>query len=93
MRYLSVCSGIEAVSVAWQPLGCSPPCSRRSIPFRLPSFFLRSRYRATRPVFMPSPHDAPDRKEARRHAAAIRNVVALPADGDVINARRFHKDR
>jgi DNA (cytosine-5)-methyltransferase 1 len=24
MRYLSVCSGIEAVSVAWQPLGWQP---------------------------------------------------------------------
>ena len=24
MRYLSVCSGIEAASVAWEPLGWSP---------------------------------------------------------------------
>jgi DNA (cytosine-5)-methyltransferase 1 len=52
---------------------------------------LRSRYRASRPIFMPSPHDVPDRKEAKRRAAAIRNVVALPADGDVINAGDFTK--
>jgi DNA (cytosine-5)-methyltransferase 1 len=52
---------------------------------------LRSRYRASRPIFMPSLHDALDRKEAKRRAAAIRNVVALPADGDVMNAGDFTK--
>ncbi|WP_204520157.1 DNA (cytosine-5-)-methyltransferase [Silvibacterium dinghuense] len=54
-------------------------------------WLLRSCYRASRPVFMPRPHDAPDRKEAKRRAAAIRNIVALPADGDVINAGDFTK--
>jgi DNA (cytosine-5)-methyltransferase 1 len=54
-------------------------------------WLLRSRYRASRPLFMPSPHDAPDRKEAKRRAAAVRNVVALPVDGDVINAGDFTK--
>jgi len=38
---------------------------------------------------MPSPHDAPDRKEAKRRAAAIRNVAALPAAGGIINAGDF----
>ena len=52
-------------------------------------WLLRSRYRASRPISMPSPHDAPDRKEAKRRAAAIRNVIALPADGDVINVGDF----
>jgi DNA (cytosine-5)-methyltransferase 1 len=54
-------------------------------------WLLHSRYRASRPVFMPSPHDALDRKEAKRRAAAIRNIVALPADGAVINAGDFTK--
>ncbi|MGB6131697.1 MAG: DNA (cytosine-5-)-methyltransferase [Acidobacteriaceae bacterium] len=54
-------------------------------------WLLRSRYRASRPVHMPSPHDAPDRKEAKQRAAAIRNVAALPADGSVINAGDFTK--
>lgn len=89
MRYLSVCSGIEAVSVAWQPLGWQPAMFAEIDPFCC--WLLRSRYGASRPVFMPSPHDAPDRKEARRRAAAIRNIVALPADGDVINAGDFTK--
>jgi DNA (cytosine-5)-methyltransferase 1 len=87
MRYLSVCSGIEAVSVAWQPLGWQPAMFAEIDPFCC--WLLRSRYRASRPIFMPSPHDALDRKEARRRAAAIRNVVALPADGDVLNAGDF----
>jgi DNA (cytosine-5)-methyltransferase 1 len=87
MRYLSVCSGIEAVSVAWQPLGWQPAMFAEIDPFCC--WLLRSRYRTSRPIFMPSPHDAPDRKEAKRRAAAIRNIVALPADGDVINAGDF----
>ena len=89
MRYLSVCSGIEAVSVAWQPLGWKPAMFAEIDPFCC--WLLRSRYRASRPVFMPSPHEAPDRKEAKHRAAAIRNVVALPADGDIINAGDFTK--
>ena len=87
MRYLSVCSGIEAVSVAWQPLGWQPAMFAEIDPFCC--WLLRSRYRASRPIYMPSPHDAPDRKEAKRRAAAIRNVVALPSNGDVINAGDF----
>ncbi len=87
MRYLSVCSGIEAVSVAWQPLGWQPVMFAEIDPFCC--WLLRSRYRASRPIYMPSPHDAPDRKEAKRRAAAIRNVVALSAHGDVINAGDF----
>ena len=89
MRYLSVCSGIEAVSVAWQPLGWEPAMFAEIDPFCC--WLLRSRYRASRPQHMPGPNDAPDRNEAKRRAAAIRNIVALPAVGDVINAGDFTK--
>jgi DNA (cytosine-5)-methyltransferase 1 len=54
-------------------------------------WLLRSRYGASRPMHMPSPHDAASRKEAKQRAAAIRNVVALPTDGAVINAGDFTK--
>jgi DNA (cytosine-5)-methyltransferase 1 len=87
VRYLSVCSGIEAVSVAWGPLGWKPAMFAEIDPFCC--WLLRSRYRASRPMHMPSPHDVPDRKEAKRRAAAIRNIIALPADGAVINAGDF----
>src|SRR6185312_5110762 len=87
MRYLSVCSGIEAVSVAWQPLGWQPVMFAEIDPFCC--WLLRSRYRASRPIFMPSLYDATNRKEAKQRAAAIRNIVNLPADGSVINAGDF----
>jgi DNA (cytosine-5)-methyltransferase 1 len=87
MRYLSVCSGIEAVSVAWQPLGWQPAMFAEIDPFCC--WLLRSRYRASRPIHMPSLLDTADRKEAKRRAAAIRNIVALPANGDVVNAGDF----
>jgi len=89
MRYLSVCSGIEAVSVAWHPLGWQPAMFAEIDPFCC--WLLHSRYRASRPIHMPSPHDAPTRKEVKQRAAAIRNVVALPADGAVVNAGDFTK--
>jgi DNA (cytosine-5)-methyltransferase 1 len=89
MRYLSVCSGIEAVSVAWQPLGWQPAMFAEIDPFCC--WLLHLRYGASRPVYMPSPHDAPTRKEAKQRAAAIRNIIALPADGAVINAGDFTK--
>ncbi len=87
MRYLSVCSGIEAASVAWQPLGWEPAMFAEIDPFCC--WLLRSRYRASRPQHMPSPNDAPTRKEAKQRAAAIRNIVALPADGAIFNAGDF----
>ncbi len=87
MRYLSVCSGIEAVTVAWQPLGWQPAMFAEIDPFCC--WLLRSRYGASRPLHMPNPHDALTRQEAKQRAAAIRNIVALPADCAVINAGDF----
>jgi DNA (cytosine-5)-methyltransferase 1 len=87
MRYLSVCSGIEAVSVAWQPLGWQPAMFAEIDPFCC--WLLHSRYRASRPIHMLSPNGAPTRKDAKQRGSAIRNVVALPADGAVINAGDF----
>ena len=87
MRYLSVCSGIEAVSVAWGSLGWQPVMFAEIDPFCC--WLLRSRYRASRPLYMPSPHDAPSRKEAKQRAAAIRNIVVLPVEGAVINVGDF----
>ncbi|MHB1959292.1 MAG: DNA (cytosine-5-)-methyltransferase [Acidobacteriaceae bacterium] len=87
MKYLSVCSGIEAVTVAWQPLGWPPVAFAEIDPFCC--WLLRSRYRASRPLHMPSPHHADTRKEAKRRAAAIRNVIALPGTGDIFNFGDF----
>ncbi len=87
MRYLSVCSGIEAVTVAWQPLGWHSVMFAEIDPFCC--WLLRSRYGASRPVHMPSPHDADTRKETKRRAAAIRHIIALPTSGDILNFGDF----
>lgn len=42
MRYASVCSGIEAASVAWEPLGWKPVFFSEIAKF--PSRFLKHRY-------------------------------------------------
>src|SRR5690606_9050949 len=51
MRYLSVCSGIEAASVAWAPLGWRAVGLSEIEPF--PCHVLAHRQRASRPMFMP----------------------------------------
>ncbi len=53
------------------------------------AWLLHSRYGASRPIHMPSPNDAATAKEAKQRTAAIRNIVALPADGAIINAGDF----
>ena len=87
MKYLSVCSGIEAVSVAWQPLGWQPAMFAEIDPFCV--WLLRSRYGASRPIHMPSPNDAPTRKEAKQRAAAVRSIIAMPTAGAVSNFGDF----
>jgi DNA (cytosine-5)-methyltransferase 1 len=82
-RFLSVCSGIEAASVAWEPLGWRAAAFAEIDPF--PCAVLAHRQRASRPIHMPSP-DAAMRDlhpigrvlVARRRAAAIRAVAHLP---------------
>ncbi len=79
MRYLSVCSGIEAVSVAWLPMGWEPVMFAEIDPFC--AWLLHSRYRASRPVFMPSPRGAPTRKEAKQRNGA-KMLLTLILDGN-----------
>ena len=55
MKYLSVCSGIEAASVAWHGLGWSPVAFSEIEPF--PCHVLTHRFGASRPVNMPEPDD------------------------------------
>ncbi|WP_302054387.1 DNA cytosine methyltransferase [Paenibacillus sp. AK121] len=84
LRFLSVCSGIEAASVAWAPLGWQAAGFAEIDPFA--SAVLSARHGAGRPLFMPSP-EIPDltAKDRKRRAAAIRAVQKLPAEGRVPN--------
>ena len=58
-RFLSVCSGIEAASVAFQPLGWEAVAVAEIEPF--PCAVLAHRYGASRPWHMPLPHTPAER--------------------------------
>lgn len=76
MQYLSVCSGIEAASVAWDPLGWCASALAEIEPF--PAHVLTHRQRASRPMFMPDPAGTADAKEEHARRAAIKAVHGLP---------------
>lgn len=77
MRYGSVCSGIEAATVAWEPLGWQAAFYSEIEPF--PCHVLHEHYSSGRPQFMPDP-DEPGLKpkDRKARAAAIKAVSRLP---------------
>lgn len=88
LRYLSVCSGIEAASVAWHPLGWQLAGVAEIEPF--PAHVLHHRFGAGRPMFMPSPDAVRGAslralKDRRARANAIRSVARIPEAGAVPN--------
>ncbi|MGB3898166.1 MAG: DNA cytosine methyltransferase [Mesorhizobium sp.] len=77
MRYGSVCSGIEAATVAWDPLGWQAEFYSEIEPF--PSHVLHEHYSSGRPQFMPDPDEPGLRpKDRKARAAAIKAVSRLP---------------
>lgn len=83
MRFLSVCSGIEAASIAWQPLGWKAAAVAEIDPF--PAHVLHQRFGASRPMFMPDPCAGGLLKDRRARANAIKAVSTLPAESDLPN--------
>jgi len=84
LRFLSVCSGIEAASLAWEPMGWSPVGYSEIDPF--PCHVLHHRFGAGRPLCMPSPDDdGLSVKDRKARAAAIRSVAKIPEAGRVPN--------
>lgn len=77
VNYLSVCSGIEAATAAWHPLGWNPVGFSEIGPF--PAHVLHHHYSSGRPRFMPDPGEpglTDDKCKAR--TAAIKAVAGLP---------------
>lgn len=78
MRYLSICSGIEAATVAWEPLGWTAVGFAEIEPFA--AHVLYEHYSSCRPRAMPDPNEPgiePKHRQERR--AAIKAVASLPA--------------
>lgn len=77
MRYGSVCSGIEAATVAWEPLGWQAEFYSEIEPF--PCHVLHEHYSSGRPAFMPDPNvSGLKAKDRKARAAAIKAVSRLP---------------
>lgn len=83
MRFLSVCSGIEAASVAWHPLGWEAAAVAEIDPFAC--YALAHHLRASRPMFMPDPDAATKLRDRRARSAAIKAVAPLPVAGAIPN--------
>ena len=84
MRFLSVCSGIEAASVAWAPLGWKAAAVAEIDPF--PAHVLHQRFGASRPLFMPDPESGGlSAKDRRVRANAFKSVSSLPLGADLPN--------
>lgn len=84
LNFLSVCSGIEAASVAWEPMGWRASAVSEIDPF--PCHVLAHRWGAGRPLFMPDP-EAPglSLKDRRSRAAAIKAMATVPEGGRIPN--------
>lgn len=77
LTYGSGCSGIEAASVAWEPLGWEAKFFAEIEPF--PAAVLHHHYSSGRPRFMPSPdEDGISAKERKQRIANVKAVVDLP---------------
>ena len=77
LRFGSVCSGIEAASTAWEPLGWSPQFYSEIDPF--PCHVLHHHWSSGRPQWMPDPdQDGLSAKDRKARLAAIKSVQRLP---------------
>lgn len=80
----SVCSGIEAASVAWHPLGWRAVWLAEIEPF--PAKVLHHHYGSGHPHHMPSPDDAglsaDDIKDRRASLKAVSGLPLVPLTGD-----------
>lgn len=79
MRYLSICSGIEAATEAWEPLGWEAVGYSEIEPF--PCAYLAHRYGASGPLHMPEPDEG-----------LVARIAALRAGGKKVDEIRKDKE-
>ena len=91
MRYGSICSGVEAASLAWAPLGWTPAFFAEVEPF--PSAVLMQRWDATRPLRPLDPATAETEKEKVLRARWAKEIARMPRTGSVPNLGDFTKTK
>lgn len=89
MRFGSICSGIEAVSQAWTPLGWETVFVAETDPF--PATVLHYRWGATRPLRPLAPAEAVNEKDRKQRESWEKQLAALPAEGTIPNLGDFTK--
>lgn len=91
VRYLDVCSGLSAPTVAWAPRGWEALAYAEIDPFA--SAVLASRFGAGRPRYMPDPAETLDPEEAAKRRNAIKALDKIewgsrtPNEGDFTRLR------
>jgi len=89
IRYGSVCSGVEAATLAWEPLGWRPVFFSEIEPF--PCAVLHERYDATRPINIFDPAEAETEKEKKMRDSWNKQNQRLPETGMIPNEGDFTK--
>lgn len=89
MNYGSICSGVEAATLAWAPLGWKPSFFAEVEPF--PAAVLCHRFGATRPLRPLDPEEAENEKDRRLRENWKRRIAELPSNGLIPNLGDFTK--
>ena len=89
MNYGSVCSGVEAATLAWGPLGWKAVFFAEVEPF--PAAVLQQRFGATRPLRLLPPEEAETEKERKQRESWEKQIAELPEGGTIPNLGDFPK--
>ena len=87
MKYGSICSGVEAATLAWSSLGWKAVFFAEVEPF--PSAVLCYRFKATRPLRPLDPAMADNEKERKTRELWKRQIAGLPEGGTIPNYGDF----
>lgn len=87
MNYGSVCSGVEAASLAWKPLSWTAKFFAEVEPF--PSAVLCHRFGATRPLRPLDPAEAHSEKDRKLRESWAKQIAGLPPCGTTPNLGDF----
>jgi DNA (cytosine-5)-methyltransferase 1 len=89
MRYGSVCSGVEAASLAWMPLGWECKFVAEVEPF--PCAVLQERFGATAPIHPLDPEEATNEKDRKMRISWMKQNKSLKKEGIIPNEGDFTK--
>lgn len=89
MKYGSVCSGVEAASLAWHPLGWECKFVSEVEPF--PCAVLQERFGASAPINPLDPAEATDKKDRKTRESWIKQNEYLKKEGVLPNEGDFTK--